>query len=254
MATQLTNDAPLSPAAALAIESLTLSRNEIIAKLNLLYFQIDRMNELIRNNPENLKKVALFQSKVKEMEVEKDGLNQELLENQIAQQDIEENEWANGVDANAVDANGVDANAVETGRATNVYDAEMLDDFKEPNAGEPNAVEANAGEPNAVEANAVEANAVEEEDKLENCCLDCGYEWRDGFKEGWEKAMQYFEKNIKKTLATTVAVSAKICSNCNVDEDLLKCNGTCNGVEYYCSEACQKAHWKAIHRFECEKL
>ena len=252
MATQIMNNAALAPAAlvpaalvpaalvpaALAIESLTLSRTEIITKLNLLYFQIDRLVELIRSNPEKLQKVAVFQSKVKELEAEKDGLNRELLENQIAQQDIEENEWANAVEANALNAQEV-SEVLDGKTATNVFDAEMLDDFED-----------------AVDTNAVDTvNAeVEDEDKLENCCLDCGYEWRDGFKEGWQKAMQYFEKNIKKTVEKTVAVPAKICSNCNADEELLKCNGTCNGAEYYCSETCQKVHWKAIHRFECAKL
>ena len=242
MATQFMNNAALVPAA-IAIESLTLSRTEIITKLNLLYFQIDRLVELIRSNPEKLQKVAVFQSKVKELEKEKDCLNRELLENQIAQQDIEENEWANAVGANALNAQEV-SEVLDGKTATNVFDAEMLDDFED------------AVDTNAVDTNAVDAvhTQVEDKDKLENCCLDCGYEWRDGFKEGWQKAMQYFEKNIKKTVEKTVAVPAKICSNCNADEELLKCNGTCNGSEYYCSELCQKVHWKAIHRFECAKL
>ena len=207
--TQLKMATQMSHAADILIESLTHSHQEIVLKLNLLHFQIDRLNELISNNSENLQKVVQFRLKLNELEEEKDKLNQELLENQIAQQDIEENVKANKL-VNALDD------------LDEVHEVDELDE--------------------------------EDDEKLENYCLDCDYEWRDGYKEGWQKAMQYFEKNIKKTVEKTVAMSAKICSNCNVDYQLLKCNGTCNGEEYYCSEECQKVHWNAIHRFECSKL
>ena len=83
--------AQMSHTADILIESLTHNHQEIVLKLNLLYFQIDRLNELISNNSENLQKVVQFRLKLNELEEEKDKLNQELLENQIAQKDIEEN-------------------------------------------------------------------------------------------------------------------------------------------------------------------
>ncbi len=155
------------------------------------------------------------------------------MENQIAQKDIEENVKASKV-----------VNAVDEVDEESFYQEDDKEDDEEDEEDEEDEV---------VDDEVVDDEVVDDE-KLENYCLDCDYEWRDGYKEGWQKAMQYFEKNIKKTVEKTVAMSAKICSNCNVDYQLLKCNGTCNGAEYYCSEECQKLHWKTIHRFECSKL
>ena len=196
-----------------AIKSLTFAREEITLKLNLLYFQIDRLNELIQTNAGNVQKIGQFGLKIKELEAEKDMLNHEYLENQIAQQDIEASEAA-----------------IE----------EDQEDQEEEDQEEDQAY-ANGAASEA--ANEAAEEAAEEDEE----CPNCEYEWHDGFNQGWQKAMEYFEKNIKKTVVKTLANPPKICSNCNVDECLSKCDGTCNGAEYYCSKECQKEHWKEIH-------
>lgn len=46
---------------------------------------------------------------------------------------------------------------------------------------------------------------------------------------------------------------ARKCAGCQHDFDsLLRCS-RCNSVEY-CSKECQKVHWKAQHRRDCDRL
>ena len=107
-----------------------------------------------------------------------------------------------------------------------------------------------ASEADASEADASEADASEAEKHFG--CEGCNYEWRDGFKAGWVKAMNYIYNKTTKAIPKTY-----VCSNCNVMGDSTKkCGGTCGGVVRYCSKKCQTEHWSGGmrgHKNVCNK-
>ena len=70
-----------------------------------------------------------------------------------------------------------------------------------------------------------EEDEEDEEDEKYFGCEGCNYEWRDGFKAGWVKAMNYIYKKTNKAIPKTY-----VCSNCNIMSDMTKkCGGTCGG-------------------------
>jgi len=98
-----------------------------------------------------------------------------------------------------------------------------------------------ASEADASEADASEADASEKDKHFG--CEGCNYEWRDGFKAGWVKAMNYIYNKTTKAIPKTY-----VCSNCNVMGEITKkCAGTCGGVVRYCSKYCQTEHWSGTH-------
>ena len=88
----------------------------------------------------------------------------------------------------------------------------------------------------------------EEEDKFFGC-EGCPYEWRAGFKYGWQKAMKHMRDYADQQKRDTPA--APECASCGDSrEDLQKC-GRCKLVRY-CSENCQTDDWQE-HKVVCRR-
>jgi hypothetical protein len=88
----------------------------------------------------------------------------------------------------------------------------------------------------------------EEEDKFFGC-EGCHYEWRAGFKYGWQKAMKHMREYADQQKRDTPA--APECASCGDSrEDLQKC-GRCKIVRY-CSEKCQTDDWQQ-HKQVCRR-
>ena len=80
-------------------------------------------------------------------------------------------------------------------------------------------------------------------------CEGCPYEWRAGFKYGWQKAMKHMRDYADQQKRDTPA--APECASCgDSSEDLQKC-GRCK-LERYCSEKCQTDDWEE-HKEVCRR-
>lgn len=63
------------------------------------------------------------------------------------------------------------------------------------------------------------------------------------WQNGWKAAMKYVEAHSR----------APHCEYCGKEGKTKKCGGTCNGKVRYCSEECQIADWKQVHKYACLK-
>ena len=63
------------------------------------------------------------------------------------------------------------------------------------------------------------------------------------WQNGWKAAMKYMEEQSR----------VPHCEYCGKEGKTKKCGGTCNGKVRYCSEECQIADWKQVHKYACLK-
>ena len=115
---------------------------------------------------------------------------------------------------------------------TEVGEEEDLTDIDEADQSEADPSEADPSE------------AAEEEPTGE--CCECDDEWEDGWRKGWKAAMKHISKYAIKNRREIPPT----CENCGNLHQLRTCGG-CNEVKY-CSTECQKEHWRAQHKYDCQ--